>query len=55
MPLRHLIVLIANAHHLAAIKLQLPHLLNGNIHNAIDAFDPVPLKDVTPSDIRAGS
>jgi len=31
------------------------YLLQPDISDAIDVFDPVPLQDVTPSDIRAGS
>ena len=31
------------------------YLLQEVRHDAIDVFDPVPYKDVTPSDIRAGS
>ena len=82
MPLRHFIVLIANAHHLLDLvssslslalegrpnlairtNLNLPNpdpepwlpFTTRAIHDAIDVFDPVPQKDVTPSDIRAGS
>ena len=55
MPLRHLIVLIANAHHLASQRDAAPATFNNrNIHNAIDASDPV-LIEATPSSFKAGS
>ena len=55
MPLRHLIVLIANAHHLASTRDAVPATFNNrNIHNAIDASDPV-LIEATPSSFKAGS
>ena len=57
MPLRHLIVLIANAHHLSGLECQNPNrgylLQPRRLNDAIDAFGMVPQKDVTPSDIRA--